>query len=632
MNEHKVYILHSGEPSQRELAERLAHELGGLDPPELVTARELVDRYRAGKGRNRLVAEAERVLSGAMIVLLSRAMVGDEETRAALVAAATGGTAVLTLRRYFIGCGVTLEELRASDPDLAPIYENFTLHAEDQLAAILEDIRHTPRQSGARSDGLVLAGGTLAGWIGASLVRLYPLRFLLAAALGLVLFMGWSEAWAVALAIGCFFMVGLGLSRTDPIDLWPWLGRCWKFSASATRDLGRPAALLPLGPLAWTGAVAAAALMMNGDRTAAKICLLSGVVLQAIVDDVFIVIALWQRRQPILELPLQTNACDVEQVRSARRSLLIVRHFNATYGFGSLLVIAFPAAIAATRYASHLHLCIAALAVGAAVPAVTSMVWLAASRVAMRFRGMTTEHIAVTGETFRGATRGAVPYPLGIDESLLSSFSQEERAQLEQFVFLQRLAYGGSLLRRWTAARDFAFISYAWNDPAAGDTAQRLDEALGAIGVEAFRDKRAIRDPYAAWRESVAVALMRCTHFFLVLSPGIRHAHVVQREIETMIQRRYLELMPAVICVGASEVERSLREDGEVPLPIRFLLTSCPQATLAEATDPLQLRYLVELTRRQGRWKDWMAILSAAAAPHLILRGRPSRAPRSVRR
>ncbi len=542
---HQLYILHSGETPERRLAERLAYDLEELGRPELMTAATLVHRYRAEKGRPRLLAEATRVLPGIMIVLLSRAMIAEKETRDALVAAATGGSAVVTLRRYFIRCDVTPEELRDRYADLAPIYENFTLHAEDQLAAIVEDIRHAPRPRSTRNDGFVIAGGTLAGFLGSCLLRLYPLRYLLAAGLGLVLFMHWSEAWTVALASGCSFMVGLGLSRTDPLDLWPWLGRCWK---------------------------------------------------------------------------LETDACDAAHVRGACRSLLAVRHFNAVFGLGSLLVIAFPAAVAAARYASHMHLYAAALTIGAVVPPFTGAVWLAATRATMRFRGLTTEHLAITGETFRGATRGAVPYPLGIDESLLSSFSNEERAQLEQFVFLQRLAYGGSLLRRWTAARNFAFISYAWNDPVAGDMAQRVDEALRAIGVESFRDKRAIRDPYAAWRESVAVALMRCTHFFLILSPGIRHARVVQREIETAIQRRYLELMPAVICVGDPDVERSLREDAAVPLQIRFLLTSCPQATIAEATDPAQLRYLVELTRRQGRWRDWLGILSESAARHLISR------------
>jgi hypothetical protein len=80
------------------------------------------------------------------------------------------------------------------------------------------------------------------------------------------------------------------------------------------------------------------------------------------------------------------------------------------------------------------------------------------------------------------------------------------------------------------------------------------------------------------------------------------------------------ELLPAVICVVEPGVCEQLASDLSVPVAIRFLLRFCPQMTPAEASQPALVRYVVELTRRQGKWSDWRLLLSPSTAMAQVIR------------
>jgi hypothetical protein len=112
------------------------------------------------------------------------------------------------------------------------------------------------------------------------------------------------------------------------------------------------------------------------------------------------------------------------------------------------------------------------------------------------------------------------------------------------------------------------------------------------------------------FRRPLAGAIAECTHVFLVISPGIVSGDFVLREIEMAMSRWLLEMLPSIVCVVEPDVAARLLADPAVPLAVRFLLTFCPQMTFAESVEPALVRYVLELTRREGKWHDWLALLS----------------------
>ena len=624
-----IYILHSGDASEQAVANKLATELGALRAsPVLMTADELVARYRE-RGRLPVVGPFTGILPGTVIALLSDTMLGNVDRRAALLAT-VAGTSLLDFRHYFICLGTTPQEVRDRFPDLALIYENVMLRTESDLRTVIEDVkrnfsRHIPGFWDSAGEGIKLILGTLVALVLSQISRIYSLRLPLAVALAVLLYMQVSLTLTVALVVVCFYVVGLGLSRIDPLDLWPWLGLLWKWSASLDPLHSPHASLLGLGPVVFAGAISGAtAAMIMWRWTPFAIGLAAGLVVQALTDRVCVFRGLGRLRQARAsypaDLPEDETACDQDHLREAMRSCLILRNFNLRIVFGSLLVVSFVSVVCAARFPWPLaFVWLAAFTLGTLTPTVIAVAWLAADASAMRVHGLTKMHLLRTGEVYRQVGRARMPYALGIDDASLATFSDQEKEDLTGFAFLQRIPAGQSL-RGWFMPRDFAFVSYVWSDKQRLNTAERLDETLRKIGIPSFRDTRAIQDPFGAWREHISSALMRCTHFFLVVSPGIKNGQVVLREIETVIQRWHLEMLPAVICVVDPEDAHKLRHDHQVPLQVRFLLTCCPQMTIAEAADPQRVRYILEYARRQGKWNDWLTMLSPAAARHRILR------------
>ena len=88
------------------------------------------------------------------------------------------------------------------------------------------------------------------------------------------------------------------------------------------------------------------------------------------------------------------------------------------------------------------------------------------------------------------------------------------------------------------------------------------------------------------------------------------------------------EHLPAIISVVEPQVRDQLVADPTIPLPLRFLLTFCPQMTPAEASQPALARYIVELTRREGKASDWRLLLSPSSAFSQVIR-LPGIIPRS---
>jgi len=350
----------------------------------------------------------------------------------------------------------------------------------------------------------------------------------------------------------------------------------------------------------------------------------SGLVVQMLIDAVLVFTGSRLLREAKAshptDLPSDETVCDPGHLQEAMRSGLALRTYNLTIVVGSLFVVSVVSVVGAARFPRPLgFMWLAAFSLGAFAPTIIAVSWLAASASAMRVYGLTKTHLSRTNEAYHRVSNAGVPYPLGVDDANLAKLNDHEKEELTRFVFLQRIPVGLSL-RGWFMSKDFAFVSYVWSDEQRLSIAERLDETLRSIGVRSFRDTHAIQDPFTAWREYISSALMRCTHFFLVVSPGIKHGQVVHREIETVLQRWFLEMLPAVICVVDPKDARELCDDHQVPLQVRILLICCPQMTISEARDPRLVRYIVEHTRRQGKWNDWLTMLSPSAARHRILR------------
>ena len=625
-----IYILHGSGAAEQALASTLAADFGGLQAtPVLMTADELVARYKQ-RAHLPVVGPYTGILPGTMIALLSETMLGDVDRCAALLAT-VAGTSILDFRHYFICVGISPKEVIDRFPDIAQIYENVMLRTESDLRSVIEDVKHNFSQripgfwdSGGRV-GIKLILGTLVALVLSRVSRIYSLRLPLAGALAVLLYMQTSRALTVALLLVCFYTVGLGLSRIDPLDLWPWLGRRWKWSVSLDPLHSLHASPLDIGPIVVAGAISGVtAAMIMGDWIPFAIGFTSGLVLQMLTNAACVFNGLGRLRQARASYPADIledeTACDPDQLREAIRSCLILRNFNLTVVFGSLLVVSFVSVVGAAHFPWSLAFAwLAAYALGTLTPTVIAISWLAGDLSLMRVHGLTNMHLRRTGEVYRQVGWAKMPYPLGIDDASLATFGDHEKEELTRFAFLKRIPTRW-WLRGWFTPRDFAFISYVWTDEKKLNTAECLDKTLGEIGIPSFRDTRAIQDPFAAWREYIAPALMRCTHYFIIVTPGIKNGKIVFSEIETVVQRWHLEMLPAVICVVDPKDARVLRDDHQVPLQLRFLLTCCPQMTLSEAADPRRVRYIVEHTRRQGKWNDWLTMLSPCAATHRILR------------
>jgi len=192
-------------------------------------------------------------------------------------------------------------------------------------------------------------------------------------------------------------------------------------------------------------------------------------------------------------------------------------------------------------------------------------------------------------------------------------FPPDERAQIAYWRELLRKPfhrYPTPMMRPWRTPNDYVFISYAWRDDPGSEVSTQIAEACRVAGIKYFLDKRNRANGRDSFRRSLASCLGKSTHFFLVVSPNITRGHVVIREIEMAMTRWAFEITPTIICVVDPCLAAEFRRDARLPLALRFLLTFCPQMTAAEAAEPALVRYIVELTRREGKLHDWLPLLS----------------------
>lgn len=624
-----IRIVHGGDARDRVLAESIAGKLTGLpEIPELMTADELIawDRQREKLPG---IARSAWVLPANIIFLLSESMVATADRRAAMVRA-TAGTVMLQFRDYFVCVGVAPQDLQDRYPDLGPIYENVMLRSESELPEVIEDFRNhftaaIPGIWGNAGTGCLMMFSALLGIIAAQIGKIYSVRLLLMAGLALLLYFQNSGWLTITVMTACVYLAGFGLSRILPLDLWPWLGTRWKWTRSLDLPRLSQGALLTYGPVTYAGVIAAlTAWKLSSVQHLPWTIFFSALCLQWIID----VVCTFRVARRILriksrfptDLAPDATACKPEVLQGAMVSCHTIRGANLLFSFYSLILVAILVAVGAPRFPwSYSALWIAAFGAGIWTPTLVALVWLGGERASKRVEGLTRKGLSRHPKVFQPPHRPKMPWAFGLQEPNAARFSEEEQTQLLDFAFLHRLGLGHSL-RGWFRRRDFAFVSYVWSDEKLDKAATALDTRLRENGTETFRDTRAIRDPFAAWRDQIAYALSDCTHFFLVVTPGIIHGQVVLREIDTVIRRWYLEMAPAVICVVDPDVARDLCANPQVPLLVRFLLASSPQMTPSEAANPDLLKYLVEYTRRQGKWGDWLTMLSARASKHRILK------------
>lgn len=167
--------------------------------------------------------------------------------------------------------------------------------------------------------------------------------------------------------------------------------------------------------------------------------------------------------------------------------------------------------------------------------------------------------------------------------------------------------------RPWLPLRDRVFISYAWADDRHRRITSAVVETLVTARVPHFIDA-AKESEFIPWRSAVAGQLARATHVLLVISPNMNHGQTLKLEIMTIISRWYHEALPSVICVGDDEVVDRLLRDGRLSVELWFILNWCPRISHADARDPRLLTDTIARCRRNGRLKDWLALLSPRRA------------------
>jgi hypothetical protein len=225
--------------------------------------------------------------------------------------------------------------------------------------------------------------------------------------------------------------------------------------------------------------------------------------------------------------------------------------------------------------------------------------------------GLTASHSGTSTKVVNAAVPPLALKALASEErSAIAAFGPDEQRLAANWLLANRKVLGRYAFRPWTAAPDYAFISYAWRDDPDVGVASHVADACQSAGIECFLDKSNRASLQGLFRPPVAAAVARCSHFFLVISSNVGAARVVGREIDMAMNRWLLEMLPPIICVAESDIAERLRADPQTPFRVRYLLTFCPGMTPAEAADPALLRSMVEFSRREGKLRDWLLLLS----------------------
>src|SRR4029077_3646414 len=106
-----------------------------------------------------------------------------------------------------------------------------------------------------------------------------------AAALAILLFYRVKSPVTIGLILLCAYVAGIGLNRLDALDLWPWLGRCWKWPTSLNWLHSPREAVVGFGPIAFAGVAAGIiAAAVARQRSFVAFGFAFGYLAQAIID------------------------------------------------------------------------------------------------------------------------------------------------------------------------------------------------------------------------------------------------------------------------------------------------------------------------------------------------------------
>jgi hypothetical protein len=629
------FLVHSGVEDDRSLAERIAHDISDVVDAKCVTVDELDRRF-----------PIKILIRGNTFLILSATMTNDAARRMALarlVAPFYAHRASRFFLHYCVCSGTTPAALREY-PELAPIFENvMVVPADDQhLPAVLGELRSfvtstlpTLRLTEMMwhdltgiMDGF---GGTLALFVH----RWFSLAGLVGAAAGIGLLLSWwfgrAASWREPMLVVASFCAGYALNFLQATDLWPWLGRRWKLPRDEDSRVGNLGPNdLARGPLFLTALLVGSLALRESKQLVFAGWLSAGFVGQVVLDRHCR--APYRKRRGFADTAHQALAalgpagsprsrCDPADLSAARFALSTTVYMAAFYTVLGLAVRLGPAVFVALQAEISLPgYVVGPAVVGLVAPTVIAFAALRLLRRVAESFGLSRWHVATHGGPMRALPISFPGSPLDqrdVEALVLApaeAEKQRERDQVLRWLYLLRIRAGRDPLRPWRAAADYAFISYVWRDDATCGVASELSTALSAAGVAHFLDRTNVVSKAGVFRSPVATGLSRCTHFFLVMTPNIIKGGVILTEIESAMQRWPWEMLPAIICVVEDDLAERLRADPEVPLMFRFLLTFCPQMNLAEARNSALVRYVVELTRREGKLHDWFAVLSPATA------------------
>lgn len=622
-----LFICFGGnDPEDQQLAETIEAEIRELARTTFVKIDELHNLW--GK---------TRICAGPVIVILSRAMVEDTAKCEAFVKGLGGAWQ----QPFFPGYCISREEpeeLRKL-PAASPFFDDVIVRsAERELQAILTELReYFASQQTTGPNWKEISSSLLKDWpkflwamICGALFR--PLKWIHTAsfyAAGLLAFCWW-RAWyphpLIAVAVLCGFGVSIHVHYLMPADLWPRLQRSWKLPNQLPQqsDLFKLADFIPsLIAVACIVAVMIAARHQKNWILAAS-WIIPGLICQRLIDRWVISVVKSKRHYA------EAAANALKQPRSPHPSLdsyvmssdlqygLFMRTFMIYWGVAIFIgrgFLAYPAIVVA-KHAGSGVIWLAVTAIGGIlIPSALASGMRQFFVFVCETQGLRGAYASTLGRWLRPVTP-LVKFPIeGTEKEKqdVDSFSLDERAQVVYWRELLRMPFhrfGTPMMRRWRTPADYAFISYAWRDDPGNEVSNKIASACQAARIDYFLDKRNKAAGRDSFRQSLAMNLSKSTHFFLVVSPNIALGHTVIREIDMAMMRWTFEMTPTIICVVDPDLAEGFRIDTRIPLTLRFLLTFCPQMTPAEAADPALVRYIVEVTRREGKLHDWLPLLS----------------------
>lgn len=625
--------MHSeADEDDRQLARSIAQQCEGFTRPQCGTLAQLRQRSLVG-----------RAFPGITLVILSPAMLADPSRRAALVKQMSYSYQQELYQHYCICRDVSAASLRQY-PELGLLLDNVMAEdLESGLPAVISALHDFATRVLPRSPQLARPVATLFGQLRPTLGAL---------ALGLNMLVGWASSLAppAAAALAVFwwlkwtppgvaavvwfvaFCAGFRLNHLQSGDLWPWLRGCWKLPHHlAVNARWTPRVkVVDIGPFSIASFLLALSLAHASQWREAVACTAIGLLAQSILDD-----AITRHTRSRLTLGADAErALAVVEAPDAMGSRLSV---EALYrSAGGVLAVFYGVALLSTSVSA---LMIVTAYLGARRLTTDPVIWLTTAAVAGYLLPAT--RFAYSGIAYLGGYAGLSSADSSLykklagtpnvkltvrrcvpanEWALVESFTLDEQKLVLQWLYSIRIGLRARTFRNWSPSPDFAFISYAWRDDTENGAASGIAAACHAASIEYFLDKETLQGREGVFRMPLAGGLSKSTHVFLVVTPGLASGQVVRREIEMAMGRWRTELLPAIICVVDPHVCEQLMADPTVPLPLRFLLRFCPRMTPAEAAHPALVRYVIELTRRDGKSSDWRLLLSPSTAFSQVIR------------